>query len=691
MTSLYKYLLSILIGFLLSTDGNTQLTSKQQAAIDSLTLTFNTSKHDSTKINSLKEWDDIIYRNDRIQSMYLNEQIEKICKHNLEQKLNKKEELIFKKGLSYAYNSKGYLFDDIGNYELALDYYTKSLKINEKIHDTIGISKAYNNIGTIYMVQKKYLIAKDYFFKSLTIKKLLGDELQLSIAYNNIGGLFEFQNKLDSALYYYNIGLALRKKINSNESNALLAGSYNNLGTLYFELGDLTKAMNFQEKSLEINQRLHYEQGIALNYYNIAEIYLKQNNDNEAKSFLEKALSISKKNNTYDLIDDCSERLYQIYKSNKNTNKALIMHELLMSTKDTLLKIDANEKLIQLELQEKYNQQKQADSIVHANEKLIYIAESKANKEEIRREKTLNIALIAFGALITVFLIIVAFYYRRTHKQNKVIEQQHIELHASHLELNETHKEITDSINYAKKIQDALMTSERYMKSILPESFIFFQSKDVVSGDFYWVYKSKKNKVYFTVADCTGHGVPGAFMSMISTSLLNENIVENEMEDIALVLDNIRKKIISSLNKEGDTTQSKDGMDIALCKLDIENKTLEYAGAFNPLIHIRNKEVNLIKADPQPVALYIGENKPFTKHKIDLEDGDMIYLFSDGFPDQFGGQKNRKYMRGKFKKFLAAISDLPIDQQKRKLVNEFEIWKGNNEQVDDVCVMGVKI
>ena len=185
--------------------------------------------------------------------------------------------------------------------------------------------------------------------------------------------------------------------------------------------------------------------------------------------------------------------------------------------------------------------------------------------------------------------------------------------------------------------------------------------------------------------------MPGAFMSMISTSLLNENIVENEMEDIALVLDNIRKKIISSLNKEGDPTQSKDGMDIALCKLDIENKTLEYAGAFNPLIHIRNKEVNLIKADPQPVALYIGENKPFTKHKIDLEDGDMIYLFSDGFPDQFGGQKNRKYMRGKFKKFLAAISDLPIDQQKRKLVNEFEIWKGNNEQVDDVCVMGVKI
>ena len=235
------------------------------------------------------------------------------------------------------------------------------------------------------------------------------------------------------------------------------------------------------------------------------------------------------------------------------------------------------------------------------------------------------------------------------------------------------------------------MTSTVYLQDVLPKSFILFRPKDVVSGDYYWVYKTPNNNIYFTVADCTGHGVPGAFMSMIGTSLLNENIIEKKVNNPGEVLDNMREKIIDSLNDKNSSRETRDGMDIALCKINFEKLTLEYAGANNPLVHIRNGEINHIKANYQPVALTVGEKKPFTNHKIKLKKGDMIYIYSDGYADQFGGEKGKKYMVTKFRKFLAYISPLDVKEQKKKLDQEFDSWKGEHDQIDDICVMGVRV
>ena len=235
-----------------------------------------------------------------------------------------------------------------------------------------------------------------------------------------------------------------------------------------------------------------------------------------------------------------------------------------------------------------------------------------------------------------------------------------------------------------------MMTSSVYLKDTLPKSFIFFKPKDVVSGDFYWIYKDQQENIFFTVADCTGHGVPGAFMSMIGTSLLNEIIIEKGIMDTDKILFEMRTQIIKSLNQEEEGAQ-KDGMDISLCKLNMKNKTVEFSGAHNSLIHISEDELKTYRGDHQPVGLLLGDKKPFTKHKVKLKKDDMLYIYSDGYQDQFGGEKGKKYMAAKFKKQLLKMSKETEEQQLVMLDQEFSSWINNYEQIDDVCVMGVRI
>ena len=383
-------------------------------------------------------------------------------------------------------------------------------------------------------------------------------------------------------------------------------------------------------------------------------------------------------------LDETSESLSEVYKKLGKYKQALEMHELYMETKDSIAKMDAEEELYKFEVDKEYQLKKQADSILHADEIIIQQAENRAKEEQLKSEKQRRTGLLVIVGLVLVSLGFVFVQLRKTRAQKVVIEGQHEKL-------NESHREITDSINYAKRIQDALMTSAVYIKDVLPESFILFNPKDVVSGDFYWVYRSPKGQIYFTVADCTGHGVPGAFMSMIGTSLLNEFIIENNIEDTAEVLTKMREQIIKSLDQKGLQGENKDGMDMALCKYDPKKGTVQYSGAYNPLIHISKNEINQLKGDSQPVGLHTGKKLPFTNKEIQVAKGDMLYIYSDGFPDQFGGEKGKKYLSGKFKKFLLSISDKPIDEQNTLIKAEFTNWIGDHEQIDDVCVMGVRI
>jgi serine phosphatase RsbU (regulator of sigma subunit) len=250
-------------------------------------------------------------------------------------------------------------------------------------------------------------------------------------------------------------------------------------------------------------------------------------------------------------------------------------------------------------------------------------------------------------------------------------------------------KEINDSINYAKKIQEAMLVSEKYLKETLPKSFIFYQPKDIVSGDFYWAHKNESN-IFFSVSDCTGHGVPGALMSMIGTTLLNEIIVEMKYQETDKILNEMRKQIIKNLNQEESNNQ-RDGMDMTLVKLNLKKKEIEFSSANNVLVHVSDGNLNSYKGDHQPVGFYSGKNISFTKQKVKVNKDDMIYIFSDGYQDQFGGEKNKKFMISNLKKLLLKISNKNVDAQLQELKTEFELWKGNEDQIDDVCLMGLRI
>jgi len=321
-------------------------------------------------------------------------------------------------------------------------------------------------------------------------------------------------------------------------------------------------------------------------------------------------------------------------------------------------------------------------------------------------EFTINGALLTFTvAIFSMFLI----RGRRTltikeitsrlalARSKEIIEKEHSivigqkkEIEAHQKELEEKSKEITDSINYAKKIQTAFIPSDKMFASHFADSFVYFKPKDIVSGDFYWIAE-RNNKIFYVTADCTGHGVPGGFMTMLGLSFLEEIIIiKGEMNTDAIV-NYLRDRIVSTLKQSGDAGESKDGMDIAVCCIDKEKNLLSYSGANNPIYIARKGELIEIKADKQPCGFYF-ELKPFTKKEISLEPNDIIYSFTDGYADQFGGEKGKKFRYKSLEKILLENCNKPLTEQKTILSDSMNNWMGQkHEQLDDILVIGVKI
>ena len=264
----------------------------------------------------------------------------------------------------------------------------------------------------------------------------------------------------------------------------------------------------------------------------------------------------------------------------------------------------------------------------------------------------------------------------------------HLSLRQTQEEIKEKNKTIVDSLNYARRIQQAVLPDPGLLDTLCKEHFIFYRPRDIVSGDFYWI-KQIKNFIFIAAADCTGHGVPGAFMSILGVSLLNEILGKSKLDQPNEILNRLRKKIKSSLHQTGADNDQKDGMDMALCMIDTETSELQFAGAFNPLYLIRNGELHEYKGDRQPIAIYENEIS-FTNHTINIQNNDIIYIFSDGFADQIGGPKDKKFKIQNFKQLLLEINANSMERQFEIIEKTFNDWKGNNEQLDDVLIVGMR-
>ena len=308
--------------------------------------------------------------------------------------------------------------------------------------------------------------------------------------------------------------------------------------------------------------------------------------------------------------------------------------------------------------------------------------ELEADKQKWIRNAFVVMLLLAIGSVVVL------------NKQNQERSKNNFLLEKKNKQISEQNKDITDSINYAQKIQQALLPSDETIKNLFPHSFILFQPRNIVSGDFYWA-SFQKNASVIAAIDCTGHGVPGAFMSMIGNSLLNQIVNEQGITQPSEILFRLREEVIKALKQTGATGESRDGMDISLLRMEYKEQSskslLEFAGANNPLILIRNGKLMEYKGDKQPIGIYSGVAKPFTNQVIEVQQGDSIYLYTDGYADQFGGHKNKKFKYAQLKELLITIAALPMDVQKEKLKINFDAWKASNEQVDDVLVIGIKI
>jgi serine phosphatase RsbU (regulator of sigma subunit) len=705
---------------------------------DSLKLILSNASQDTTKLKLLIELSDAC-EIDEVDG-YVNSAI-KLCKKNLKNITNERERYVYFKYLALAFNNKGFINDQFGNVDKALKYYNLSLKIQEVIQDKKGMSYSLNNIAYVYDNQSDVPKALEYLHKALKIQESIDDKRGIAISLINIGNISKAHGDESKALEYFERGLKLNEELNdkANVAVALL-----NIGDIYYKKGQVSVALNYFNKSLKLYEEIGDQFGASYAMINLGHIYQKQGDTDKALSIFYKSIAIQEaqldkagiaktlvnvtmllyKQGKVDLalesalramkiakelgypeeLKATSELLSKIYAKKGSYQNAYEMQLLFKQMADSLNRQTNRKAAIQKGLQYEYEKKVAADSIKVAAERNIFDV-------KIKQGKTQRTALYLGIAVIALFSLFMYNRFRVTRKQKQIIEVQKTEVEQQrqladerrivaedqkHI-IEEKQKEILDSIHYAKRIQQAMLTSEEYITANFSQKndetgrdyFIFYQPKDIVSGDFYWAL-SHHGKFYIAAADCTGHGVPGAFMSLLNISFLNANVIESGFKEPAAILNEQRKEIIKALNPSG-TENSKDGMDCALCAFDIHENKMQFALSNNPLWLVRNQELIEIKGDKMPVGKYDENTNDFTAHVIDLQKGDIIYLLTDGYADQFGGVKGKKFKYRHLKELILANAAKSMTEQKEILSKTINDWKSGIEQVDDILIIGVRV
>ncbi len=425
-----------------------------------------------------------------------------------------------------------------------------------------------------------------------------------------------------------------------------------------------------------LSKELNNKYEIAINLFQIALIHKENSSYAEARIYFFQALDTARKIGMNDFRKQAYENLSEIYEKEGDYRNSLVFMKRFIGIRDSIFNEETN-KMVN-ELQTKYESEKKDLALRQASEK------DELSTKVIRQQRLMMYAVVLVLLIIAGFL---AFVFR----QNSQIKKANILLAEQNDLISKQHKEITDSIHYAQRIQRAILPPVELIEALIPERFILFRPRDIVSGDYYWLH-SHGSKVIVAAADCTGHGVPGAFMSMLGVTFLSEIVGKNEDIHANEILNIMRENIIRSLHQKGKIGESQDGMDMAIYIIDMETRQMQYAGANNSLVMIRNNEVIQYKADKMPVGIHIKKSEMFTNNIIDLLEGDCIYTFSDGYQDQFGGPDGRKLMIKNMKEFLLKIHQNPMAEQRQLLDNNLNDWIGEeHEQIDDVLVIGVKV
>jgi serine phosphatase RsbU (regulator of sigma subunit) len=583
---------------------------------------------------------------------------------------------------------------DMGKLRDAISYYYTAIKLNEETNNLVGASYAYYGVGEALRTQKNYKKALEIYYRAYALAQKTGDKAALSAGYNNIGMMYNTLNNNDSALYYYNKALEFNTK-NYNELE--VANTLDRIATLDMERNENAEAVKVLERSLAIKLKHDNKEKLAVTYINLTEAYYGLEKDAEAEKYVTKAMEIAQDQKLADFIEYCYKLRGYIYKAEGKFEKAASELVRYIEMHDTLIS-KQNGRLVS-EMEEKYQNDKKQKEIELLNK-------DKALKEAgFKKQKQFSIFIGIVAVLLAITGIAIFIGLRQKHKDNLILSEKNNIIQEQKEIVEEKNKEITDSITYARRIQYALLANERTMKNNLPPHFVLFKPKDIVSGDFYWVTSVDSKQIagsnpeqtsdselfFLAVCDSTGHGVPGAFMSLLNIGFLSEAIKEKNMFEPNKVLDYVRSRLISTISAEGQ----KDGFDgILLCieksEKDKSIRRITYAAAHNSPVLISDGKLVEMETDKMPVGY--GEKKDgFSLFTVDAKSGDSLYLFTDGYADQFGGPKGKKFLYRKLNELLLNISGLGPDKQREDLQQAFFDWKGNLEQVDDVCIIGIRL
>lgn len=619
-----------------------------QNTIDSLQSLLITEINDTTRVKILND----------LSAYYIMADKYDVASVAANEALRISEKIDYEAGIASAYRKLGVNFIQTGNYPLALDYLLKSLRINEKLGNQEEIFKLNNNIGNMYYSQGNYSTALTYFYKAYVYKKNDG------LTNANIGNGYLMQGKFKPSLKFLNTALKIYiKENNKNGESDML----NNIGSMYEYKNKIDSAFLYYTKSLKIKEELNDLQGQADILGGLGDLFLKKNDLKLALQYQLKSLEISNKIGYLLGSQQTEKQLSNIYERMGEKEKSYFHYKNYILIRDSLYNEEKTRQTVQAEMNFDFDKKRAIDEALH-NEELKH--------QYIQR----NIFIVGF-IIILIFSGFLYRIYKKTQKQNIIIENQK-------KILEEHQQEILDNLNYSSKLQRAMLPSSDYINNLFPNNLVTFLPRDTVSGDFFFALNNEKGK-YWGVGDATGHGISGSLTASLANSLLNEIISERKIESPNLILNTLRTEIIKSLNQTGADEERKDGVDIALLK--INDMKLECACANNSIYIIRNKNIIELKANRFPVGKYITE-EPFTLHQFDLQPSDLIFAFSDGYSDQFGGPKNKKLMSKHFKEWLIELSDLEISQIKFNLEKRFQDWKGDStHQTDDVTLFAVRV
>ena len=527
--------------------------------------------------------------------------------------------------LARIYNDIGMAHDYKSEYSQSIKHYLSAREIFRKIGKKDGEAVAENNLGITYLFAGDFEKSEKHFTKSFNI--YMEDVKDTSIAYQakmNLGIIAYYKGDTTMAMQIYRETAAVMKKI----GNMCTYGHCcTNMAEVFQESGEYDSAFYYLEKSITVDKELNDKEGLETDYRIMGSLYLAMKNYHNSRIYYNMALDISLAiGRTFD-IKECYNHLYEVEESAGNFKRALEYHILMTAYQDTLME-ESNSKVIgKMEAEHEFNQQLAVNEAEHQQN-------LKIEAEKRRRQSLILYFVFGFIGVIMFFVYMLLKSLRQTRKQKTLVEE-------AHLEIEQKNEEMVASITYAKRIQNAILPPNSMLKQFLPDAFILYLPKDIVAGDFYWL-EVKDETVLFAAADCTGHGVPGAMVSVVCNNGLNRSVREYGLTDPGKILDKTREIVVAEFEKSEE--EVKDGMDIALCSLQMgtsatlgvhnaekntHSHSLKYAGANNPLFIIRkdSNEIEEYRADKQPIGKF-EDSKPYTTHKIEINRGDIIYIFS---------------------------------------------------------------